>query len=105
VPRAIYTPPRTLDDRYAYGPRYVEPVLETYAYVPRPPLAVTESYAYVPQAATEAYAYVPNGAAGPRLVTTVTTVRDTAYCARRYRSYDAVSGTFLGFDGLRHACP
>jgi hypothetical protein len=95
VPAPVYTPapaytPR--DDRYVYGPRYVETVTDAYAYVP-------------PAPATEAYAYVPNGAAGPRLVTTVTTVRDTAYCARRYRSYDAVSGTFLGFDGLRHACP
>jgi len=28
-----------------------------------------------------------------------------AYCARRYRSYDPASGTFLGNDGLRHPCP
>ena len=28
-----------------------------------------------------------------------------AYCAQRYRSYDPASGTFLGFDGLRHPCP
>ena len=28
-----------------------------------------------------------------------------AYCARRYRSYDPRSGTFLGYDGLRHPCP
>jgi hypothetical protein len=28
-----------------------------------------------------------------------------AYCARRYRSYDPASGTFLGYDGLRHSCP
>jgi hypothetical protein len=27
------------------------------------------------------------------------------YCARRYRSYDPASGTFLGYDGLRHPCP
>jgi hypothetical protein len=27
------------------------------------------------------------------------------YCAQRYRSYDPASGTFLGFDGLRHPCP
>jgi hypothetical protein len=25
-------------------------------------------------------------------------------CARRYRSYDPASGTFLGRDGRRHAC-
>jgi hypothetical protein len=28
-----------------------------------------------------------------------------AYCMRRYRSYDPRSGTFLGYDGLRHPCP
>ncbi len=28
-----------------------------------------------------------------------------AYCARRYRSYDPATGTFLGNDGYRHPCP
>ena len=27
------------------------------------------------------------------------------YCMQRYRSYDAASGTYLGYDGLRHPCP
>jgi hypothetical protein len=30
---------------------------------------------------------------------------DVSYCARRYRSYDPRSGTFLGNDGRRHPCP
>ena len=30
---------------------------------------------------------------------------DSAYCAQRYRSYDPGSGTYLGYDGLRHPCP
>jgi hypothetical protein len=30
---------------------------------------------------------------------------NAAYCAQRYRSYDPASGTYLGFDGLRHPCP
>ena len=30
---------------------------------------------------------------------------DASYCAQRYRSYDPASGTFLGYDGLRHPCP
>jgi hypothetical protein len=30
---------------------------------------------------------------------------DAAYCAQRYRSYDASSGTYLGYDGQRHPCP
>jgi hypothetical protein len=28
-----------------------------------------------------------------------------ASCEQRYRSYDPASGTYLGFDGLRHPCP
>jgi hypothetical protein len=30
---------------------------------------------------------------------------DDGYCEQRYRSYDPASGTYLGFDGLRHPCP
>ena len=28
-----------------------------------------------------------------------------AYCMQTYRSYDPRSGTYLGYDGLRHPCP
>jgi hypothetical protein len=28
-----------------------------------------------------------------------------AYCMRRFKSYDPASGTYLGYDGRRHACP
>lgn len=28
-----------------------------------------------------------------------------AYCQQRFRSYDPASGTYLGYDGLRHPCP
>jgi hypothetical protein len=28
-----------------------------------------------------------------------------AYCMRRFKSYDPVSGTYLGYDGYRHPCP
>jgi BA14K-like protein len=27
------------------------------------------------------------------------------YCMQRYRSYDPASGTYMGYDGLRHPCP
>ena len=27
-----------------------------------------------------------------------------AYCEQRFRSYDPASGTYLGYDGLRHPC-
>jgi len=30
---------------------------------------------------------------------------DAQYCAQRFRSYDPASGTYLGYDGLRHPCP
>lgn len=30
---------------------------------------------------------------------------DASYCAQTYRSYDPSSGTYLGYDGLRHPCP
>jgi hypothetical protein len=29
---------------------------------------------------------------------------DPNYCAQRYRSWDPASGTYLGYDGLRHPC-
>jgi hypothetical protein len=32
-------------------------------------------------------------------------VDNTAYCMQRFRSYDPGSGTYLGYDGLRHPCP
>ena len=28
-----------------------------------------------------------------------------AYCERTFRSYDPASGTYLGYDGMRHSCP
>jgi hypothetical protein len=28
-----------------------------------------------------------------------------AYCARRFKSYDPHSMTYLGYDGFRHSCP
>jgi hypothetical protein len=28
-----------------------------------------------------------------------------AYCSQRFRSYDPASGTYLGYDGIRHPCP
>jgi hypothetical protein len=28
-----------------------------------------------------------------------------AYCAQRFKSYDPASGTYLGYDGVRHPCP
>jgi len=30
---------------------------------------------------------------------------NSTYCASRFRSYDPASGTYLGYDGMRHSCP
>jgi hypothetical protein len=43
--------------------------------------------------------------AQPRYVTPAPAYGDRhAYCYSRYRSYDARTGTYLGYDGLRHYC-
>jgi hypothetical protein len=31
--------------------------------------------------------------------------RDVSYCMSRFKSYDPASGTYLGYDGIRHLCP
>lgn len=28
-----------------------------------------------------------------------------SYCINRFKSYDPASGTYLGYDGIRHPCP
>ena len=28
-----------------------------------------------------------------------------AYCEAHFRSYDRASGTYMGYDGMRHSCP
>jgi hypothetical protein len=47
------------------------------------------------------YAPAPYVAAAP----VVAGGGDAGYCEQRFRSYDPASGTYLGFDGLRHPCP
>ncbi len=66
---------------YAYAPAPAYPYGETYAY---------ENYAYSPGYAYNGY---PTGG------------RNDAYCMQRYRSYDPASGTYMGYDGIRHPCP
>jgi BA14K-like protein len=46
--------------------------------------------ASAPPAASEAYETMESG--------------NATFCTQRYRSYDPVSGTFLGYDGRRHRC-
>ncbi len=54
---------------------------------------------YEPGYEAPGYAYAPGYRQGY-----VAGGGDPAYCAQRYRSYDPASGTYLGFDGLRHPC-
>jgi hypothetical protein len=68
-----------------------------------------DNYAYDQGGYGDSYAY-DNGAtfdAGLPLVTfnqPVQPTGDASYCAQRYRSFDPASGTYLGYDGLRHPC-
>jgi BA14K-like protein len=45
-----------------------------------------------------------SAASYPSQVIIRSAARDSANCARRYRSYDPASGTFVGNDGARHPC-
>jgi hypothetical protein len=49
--------------------------------------------------------YYPPAAYGPGYYPAPGYGGDAAYCASRYRSYDPATGTFLGYDGVRHPCP
>jgi hypothetical protein len=49
-------------------------------------------YGYAPGYAAYGYGYAPGAGS-------------VAYCEQRYRSYDPASGTYLGYDGVRHPCP
>jgi hypothetical protein len=55
-------------------------------------------YGYAP---TAGYAYAP----GPGYATSHEDGNDASYCQQRFRSYDPRSGTYMGYDGLRHSCP
>jgi hypothetical protein len=44
-------------------------------------------------------------APGPAPVYAAPQPNAVAYCSQRFRSYDPGSGTYLGYDGMRHACP
>lgn len=50
----------------------------------------------------EPVGYAPPPPPAPVMATDSDSV---AWCARRYRSYDPRSGTFIGADGYRHPCP
>jgi hypothetical protein len=51
------------------------------------------------------YRYDPGYAYAPGYVAPYAGGSEVDYCQQRFRSYDPASGTYLGFDGLRHPCP
>lgn len=51
------------------------------------------------------YAYAPGYEQGYVAASPYGGGGEAAYCQQRFRSYDPASGTYLGFDGLRHPCP
>jgi hypothetical protein len=71
----------------------------TYAYAP--------SYDYGYSAPAWGFGESTNGYAAPEWNGTYgyAAPRDQAWCESHYRSYNPASGTFLGYDGLRHPCP
>jgi hypothetical protein len=86
------------DYGYNYGYEVVtQPVVtERVVRVPAPAYAVRNNYPV-----RDAYARV----AGPaREVVYEVDAAPRLTCKQRYRSYDPVSGTYLGYDGLRHPC-
>jgi BA14K-like protein len=56
------------------------------------------SYGYDPD-------YYDYSYSAPRGYVTAAPDQDVAYRMQRFRSYDPASGTYLGYDGLRHPCP
>jgi hypothetical protein len=49
--------------------------------------------------------YYPPTAYGPGYYPAPGIGGDASYCASHYRSYDPATGTYLGYDGVRHPCP
>jgi hypothetical protein len=80
---------------FGVGPSYA-PYYDDYAYNDYP----YDTYAYDYPAYSDSNAYYDGNTA---VVTD--NGNDQAYCMQRYRSYDPASGTFLGYDGIRHPCP
>jgi hypothetical protein len=64
--------------------------------------ALAAPYYYGPRYYEPGYAYSPGYVA---VEPAVRGGDGVAYCSQRYQSYDPASGTFLGYDGLRHPCP
>jgi hypothetical protein len=63
--------------------------------------ALGSSYGYY----GDPYGYYDDGYYDEPAVAVAPGGDDVEYCRQRFRSYDVRTGTYLGNDGLRHACP
>ena len=80
--------------RYAYQPGYAPNDADGPAYAP--------TYAYGEGPAV----YGPAAPASGTVVAQADGSGDAAaYCAAHFKSFDPASGTYLGYDGVRHSCP
>jgi hypothetical protein len=71
-------------------------------------LASPYSYGYAPYYPPGPYYVAPPAPVyyGPPPVYGAPVVEDdVSYCSQRFKSYDPRSGTYLGYDGIRHPCP
>jgi hypothetical protein len=68
-------------------------------------IGATQPYGYYDNSGYGAYgAYEPGYDQGYVAASPYADGREVTYCVQRFRSYDVASGTYLGFDGLRHSC-
>jgi len=86
---------------------YANPAVSSDGYTNDWGYAPDQGYAAGPEdyAADPGYGTAPGYAYAPRYDDGTAPVDNDAYCAQRFRSYDPGSGTYLGYDGLRHPCP
>jgi len=105
--RAPIVRERIVTERYGVAPIPGERVVARdadYAYDARPP---TWGERMIAQSVGSSYAYVVGArdASAPRYTYEHEDGRDAGYCQQRFRSYDSTSGTYMGYDGMRHSCP
>ncbi len=114
APRPYYAPPPPY--YYAPAPIYVEPAP---IYVePAPVYAVPDRvpYSQIQRGDVRPYPVPPSARrnSGPRVVTYDESVGGGSlepwtpgwvdYCSDKYRTFDARTGTYKGYDGLKHFC-
>jgi hypothetical protein len=105
--RAPIVRERIVTEQYEVAPLPGERVVARdadYAYSARPP---TWGERMTAQSVGSSYAYVVGArdASAPRYSYEHDDGRDAGYCQQRFRSYDSASGTYMGYDGMRHSCP